>query len=483
MDTAKTQIPEGTQVDHGQRARERIKPSETSLYASLNSKAVTDEARALVDSLRHGIEFHEGHTGSRAYKRRGDKLEQFEFALGAFLADLLRAAGNEEADGWVFRSMKAETFTGEPVSLRTFRHIVTALSEVQLITRVPGYQVWKSAGFAQADNTPLVTEARAACFKATPVLLGIAKAKGVTPESIHQHFIQALPRHPLVLKGSPRRKHGTHGEKSPGKRLRIERTPLTEQLEGDVRRLNEFLDTFTPIGGIHRGYFRVFNQGDLEGFAWNKGGRLYSQGGDSYQRLKEEKRVLMTIDGEAVAEIDLKASYLTVLHGLLGLPFDTTPDAYAVEDLEPLWVDDNDMRRWVVKAWTTATLGHHQHHSRWPSDTIKEFNKKTGKSLSKLYPIKKVRETMEAKHPVLKDWGKLGLSWADLMYVESVAVMNTMLELMDKYQIPSFSIHDSLIVRERDLATAKETLARQYEEVIGIKPGLETTYKDGTASY
>jgi hypothetical protein len=61
--------------------------------------------------------------------------------------------------------------------------------------------------------------------------------------------------------------------------------------------------------------------------------------------------------------------------------------------------------------------------------------------------------------------------------------MNTMLELMSKYRIPSFSIHDSLIVRERDLETAKQALARQYEEVIGIKPELETTYKDGTASY
>jgi hypothetical protein len=112
METAKTQSPEDTQADHRQRATERIKPSEASLYASLNSKAVTDEARALVDSLCHGMEFHERHTGSRSYKRHGAKLEQLEFAMGAFLADLLRAANNEEADGWVFRSMKAETFTG-----------------------------------------------------------------------------------------------------------------------------------------------------------------------------------------------------------------------------------------------------------------------------------------------------------------------------------------------------------------------------------
>jgi hypothetical protein len=474
---------EDLKTSHGQPTRGGTKPSKTPLFASLNSTVVSDEARALIDTLRHSMEFHERHTGSRTYQRRGAKLEQLEFALGAFVADLLRAANNGEADGWVFRSMKAETFTREPVKYRTFKSIVTALSEAEFLTHVPGYQIWRGAGFAQAENTPLVTEAKAACFRANQPLLGLAKAKGVTPENVHQHFILALPEHPLVLKGSPSLRFGKGGKKKiPGKRLKIERTPETEKLEGDVRRLNEFLDTFTLTGGTHRGYFRVFNQGDHPSFAWDRGGRLYSQGGDSYQSLKEEMRVQMTIDGEAVAEIDLKASYLTALHGLLRLPFDTTQDAYAVEGLKPLEVNGKDIRRWVVKAWTTATLGHHQHHSRWPKETITEFNKKkTGKVLSKLYPIKRVREVMEVKHPILRDWGKIGLSWSELMYAESVAVLNTMIELMDKHQIPGFSIHDSLIVKERDLETAKEAMTRHYKEVAGIRPGLETTYSDGTA--
>jgi hypothetical protein len=138
-------------------------------------------------------------------------------------------------------------------------------------------------------------------------LTGLAKAKGVTPENAHQHFILALPRNPLVLKGAPSLKFGKGGKKKiPGKRLKIESTPETEKLEGDVRRLNEFLDTFALYPGIHRGYFRVFNQGDHPSFAWDRGGRLYSQGGDSYQSLKEEERVQMAIDGEAVAGLTSK---------------------------------------------------------------------------------------------------------------------------------------------------------------------------------
>jgi hypothetical protein len=179
-----------------------------------------------------------------------------------------------------------------------------------------------------------------------------------------------------------------------------------------------------------------------------------------------------------VVEIDIKASYLTVLHGLLRLPFDPSDDPYAVEGLKPLEVNDKDMRRWAVKAWTVATLGHHQHHVRWPDKVIEEFKETTGKVLRKVYPIKAVREAMEAKHPVLKDWGNLGLSWGDLMYIESMAVMDTMLELMEEYQAPSFSVHDSLLVREKDLNRAEECLKRKYKVVAGLEPALETTFSD-----
>jgi hypothetical protein len=78
-----------------------IAPSESPLYASLTSRHITDEARAFVGSLRKGLENHEKQSGRRSYSRRGDMLIQFEFAVGAFLADLLRAAAHDKADGWV----------------------------------------------------------------------------------------------------------------------------------------------------------------------------------------------------------------------------------------------------------------------------------------------------------------------------------------------------------------------------------------------
>ena len=51
-----------------------------------------------------------------------------------------------------------------------------------------------------------------------------------------------------------------------------------------------------------------------------------------------------------------------------------------------------------------------------------------------------------------------------------------MLELMDKHGVPSLSVHDSLIVRTKDLGLTKEVLLKRYEAVCGIKPFLEVTW-------
>jgi hypothetical protein len=54
----------------------------------------------------------------------------------------------------------------------------------------------------------------------------------------------------------------------------------------------------------------------------------------------------IAIGGEPVAELDIAASHLTLLHGLLGLPA-PQGDPYEVEGLP----------RDVVKGWVTATIG------------------------------------------------------------------------------------------------------------------------------
>ena len=449
------------------------------IYASLNSRAMTPAAHALVEGLCSGIEYHEKVTGSRSYRRGGKKLHEFKSAIAAFVADLLRAAGDQDAQAWCFRSMKAETFSGALVSFRAFQRLVDALVEVQYVEHAKGAPKWMRNPFD--EHTPLNAGGTASRFRATQPLLNLSRLQGIDPQSVDEHFRIELPRHPLILRTASTR--GRRGEKIEGRCMPFEPTPTSLRLEEELHRLNCFLDGFTLQGGTHHGYIRLFNLGDLEDFSWDKGGRLYSQGGRSYQSLKEHERVRMIIDGEPVCEIDIKASYLSVLHGLLRLPFDPGQDPYELEALKPLWVDGKDVRRRVVKSWTVATLGHHRHHTRWPGTIVKDFDKATGgQVLGEEYPIKLVRQAMEEKHPVMKDWGTLGISWADLMFVESEAVIRTMIEMMDQHKAPSFSVHDSLIVKERDLELAGNLISHHYHEVCGLKPCLEVNHKDGTSS-
>ena len=62
----------------------------------------------------------------------------------------------------------------------------------------------------------------------------------------------------------------------------------------------------------------------------------------------------MTIGGEEVVEIDINASYLTILHGMAGYPLPNRDDLYAI----------GGYNRTIVKAWITATIGHHGFHTR-----------------------------------------------------------------------------------------------------------------------
>lgn len=448
------------------------------IYATLNSEALTEAAKAFTSGLIDGLQVHEQKTGSRTNKRHGQKLLEFQKTVEAFVGDLLIAAGNDAARGWLYRSMKRDSFTGEHVSFRSFSQILKCFEELQLVEKRPGEARLKRCGIS-GDYIPGASSATR--FKATMLLVCRADRAGIDLEEAKAHFALRLPKRTIAL----RRANTKHnGQKVDGPPMAFDPHQV-EHLERDLGRLNAFLDTFSLEGGTHRGYVRKFNEGDHPEFRWNKGGRLYSQGSGCYQRDKKTSRVQMRLDGSPVVEVDIRASYLTILHGLLGERFDTTQDPYEVEGLEPRDLRCRRLQRWVLKAWTVATLGHDKFHTRWPSNVIEDFREETRAalgeplSLGKVYSIRDVQRAMTNKHPALSGWGELGLSWADLMFVESEAVIATMLGLMDEHQIPSLAVHDSLIVRADDLDLACEALRKSYQVRCGLVPDLKALDSNG----
>lgn len=446
-------------------------------YATLNHRAVSPAAMAFVGQIASLVEDQErltklreaevkaaeGLKKPRVNKRGAQGSAKLWEAVESFLGDLLTAAANEEARGWVYRRLGKGDFSEERVGIRTFSRLHSALSELGLVDHIKGAQWVVRNQFHEGPGqsyAKLDGAGQASRFRATESLLALALREGVDTSNIDEHFAPRLPQHPLVLMTASYR---TGREKHDGVRMGIKHDDTTKALEAEVKALNAFLETFAITGGGFHGFIRVFNQGDDDGFRWNKGGRLYGVSdsrGHNFQLLPSEQRLTMTIGGEAVVEIDITASYLTMLHSLHGVPFDPTAgDPY----------DIPEYTRPIVKAWLTATLGHKQHFDKWPEKTVERLRKK---GFDNLPPIHAVRDAMLARYPILCDWAEQRVTWADLMYAESNAVIATMTRLMHE-QRPSLPVHDSIIVRASDQERAVEVLQEEYHKVSGIYPKLK----------
>ena len=258
-------------------------------------------------------------------------------------------------------------------------------------------------------------------------------------------------------------------------------TPASRKLEADVQELNEFLSRQQIEGGAHQGYIRIFQNGDEAGFNWNYGGRLYSQPpATNYQQMSKKARLKMTFNGEPVAEIDIRASYLTLFYGWYGKQLDLDSDPYHLPGLGPAGRD-------VAKLWMVATFGSPKPISKWPSALLKGYEEDHKKKLDrKRYPVKLVREKALLQHPLMARWGEPRKgrvrTWADLMYWESVVMVATMMALMRDHGVPSLAVHDSLIVPRSASNIAATALKDRFRSVTRMEAQVSVHPKGLTVS-
>ena len=372
-------------------------------------------------------------------------------AAARLTADLL-ATAKVRRSRWAFTSLGAGRFSGAGVSYKCFKAIHDGLKELGYIDVVPGYYQ-REPGFQHGKATRL---------RGTGTFFTLCRQYGLTPETVGDHFYRGLQSDPLVLKAASKRRGGT---KYSGRRISPGSQGVAQRLRSDVQEINTFLDGVCMEGGTHAGYRRVFNEGDQQDFNWNKGGRLYSVGDDNYQRMKKEQRLSMRLDGEPVVEIDVKASYLTILYALHGQQLDHARDPYDVPGVE----------RDVVKQWVTMTLGFDRFHKRWSPDAKKDLEKDLGRLR---FTAPQVQQKVLERHPILIDWPEQKTSCFDLMFLESEAVVNTILRLKRERGVPCLSVHDSIVVPRPHLTNAQDVLSTQYKAATGASPSLEVHIPD-----
>jgi hypothetical protein len=337
---------------------------------------------------------------------------------------------------------------------------------------------WKAAGLLE-ENTgypgilafdnpgPLVGQMSR--FRMTPRLLEICNEHGITVDNALEHFdvVFDMPAELVRLTSPPR--------PTPN-------TPRTQELRDEVGALNTFFAQHRLEGARHIGWVRMFHEATVRDYNFDRGGRLYSQPpmpATNYQQMRRDSRIGLTIDGEALSEIDISASYLTIFYAAHGQPVDV---AGAYNDI----LGPDELERAIVKFWVNASFGNSRLISQWSADLKRDFAKKHGERGwqidPKKYPVALVRQETLARHPLLSSWGEVApgipSSYGDLMFRESQAVIATMMRLATDHFIPSAPIHDSLLVPRAALDVARRLFEEQFKAVVGVTPLL----KDYTAA-
>jgi hypothetical protein len=426
-------------------------PETSDRYAELRSRSRTPSASELIARICTDIEHHEQSIGSRVRKRRERSGAKFSEALERFVGDLLRARGGTNTTGRIFRSVGKSSFGDAPVKYDTFVKLLDGLKSAGLVGHRKGRTRYQETGFDARVTIP----GRAARFWATPRLVKLAEDHGIHSGNVGDHFAPEPPTNPLVLRDFARGR-GRNRERGPIIK-NYERTDQTARLEAEVRELNDFLARFDLTGARHEGYVRSFNN-----CSWKKGGRLYSICEGSYQRTPEPKRLEMMVNGEPVSEIDIKASHLTIFHAMLKEPLDGLSDPYARVDIP----------RELAKLWCITSFGNSSPKTRWSDDIVEDYRKATGEELRKVARASAVSKLMLEAFPALEKLEEHSDIWADLQFIESEAIIGTMLILMRTHRTPSFSTHDGLIVPRSKADLAKTILAKEYRRVVGVEPML-----------
>jgi hypothetical protein len=411
------------------------------VYAPLTGMPVSDQGRAVVARLHEVITAHERAAGLRKYER-GKKSAQFMKAIGAFAADLLLAQNHKKAKGWIQRSLRDESFDNGPVTRTQGRAVVDGLVAVGLMRHVKGYPEMTGFGVGRYISPKL---------RAKPAMLNLAKECGVNTDDAEEHFAKGPPKDLVIVRGAST--YDGH-KKIKGKVLKVD---VPGNLRDEIQELNTFLEGVTLGHGTHRGFFRGYNNGDRPGFDFDRGGRIYSAGDDSYQNLPSDQRLKLTINGEAVAEVDVRASFITILYAMHKLNFEGDP--YVISGL-------GSEGRQVVKMFVAATIGNGAPIAKWSKTHAKDFLEDTGLRLGKRWPLSLVAQAALEKHPLLRRLNEPinghKRDWSDLMWIESQAIRATMLDLMRNDQVPSYPVHDSLIVPKSKRDRAVQQLRAHY---------------------
>ncbi len=293
---------------------------------------VSSGASALIDALTARVAAREG----RGNQRRGTGIAKLRGAVGAVIGGLLDA-WNSTPPRATFRSLKTNAFSGSPVGCRQFQAVVTGMADLEFISTVQGIRF----GVAEWEPGDWSFGGKAARFRPTAALLALAADHGITPASLRADFEARFPTKPprvpeLIVVKPLRARRKDAATRPPPVRPGAS---VFNIVRHDVADTNAFAAMHTVTGCAPPRSSWVFHHHPA------LFGRWIAAGEGNYQAIRRDQRRRITIDGGPVAEIDARASHLTIMCGLTGVPL-PDGDPYALPGVGS---------REVGKTWATVT--------------------------------------------------------------------------------------------------------------------------------
>jgi hypothetical protein len=244
-----------------------------------------------------------------------------------------------------------------------------------------------------------------------------------------------------------RRYHGPAGKIL----VHYDDTEETIRLRAEVERINAALnDTSIAIAGEPTGPIALWRtflmRSPRDPHAFNLGGRVW---GGFWQTIKKDRRHLITIDGEEVADLDFKAMFamLAYLKATGRLP---SGDPYAVPGLE----DHRDGAKLALIS-LLSRIG-----------SMERLAPGLKALLPEGWTAWMLEGAMSDYHrPIAHLFGKdIGI---ELMHTEGRVLMALLLYLADR-GIPALPMHDGINVRASDRDAAMQAMRVVSERLLGV---------------
>lgn len=218
----------------------------------------------------------------------------------------------------------------------------------------------------------------------------------------------------------------------------------TSALELAKQRTSEAGKTDFNVRGYNPG--KVYLTRKFNG-TWERGGRLY---GASWQNLPQEARLGLTINGEAVVELDYRAIQPSMLYAQKGLPLDFDP--YIVPDFDiPRDVGKVQFNRLINNSGKKIVNG----GLAFDKDTQKHFTTKD--------KFHKYISAMKEMHTAISDCFNSDAS-LKLQHLDSSLALSVINRCLDE-GIVCLPVHDSFIVSASHHNRLREIMTSEYEMI------------------